>query len=73
MALALRFHVDHKPIAHVFVHHAVVGRVDLGRLNHLHIRRDVPRRAEVDDLLSLGDAADDGASKCTPSESELRP
>jgi hypothetical protein len=36
-----------------------VRRIDLGRLNHLGIRRNVPRSAEVDNLLGFGDAADD--------------
>ena len=51
--------IDHEAIPHVALQHSFPCRIDLINANHFDICGNVVRRAEVEHLLRLGDAADE--------------
>src|SRR5437016_3027076 len=63
-----RRHIDHEPIFHIALQHALVGFVDLLDGDHFDVRDDSVFSAEVQHLLRLGNAADQRPGKLTPLE-----
>src|SRR3984885_10838908 len=53
-------HVDYEAIFHVAFEHACVGLLNVLHGDHLDIGHDAPLRAEIQHLLRLGDATDQG-------------
>src|SRR5258706_10498804 len=64
------FEIDDEPIADVAGERAVVGAVDLGGRDHFDIGKDLHFGAIVEHLLSLRNAADDGAGQRLPPHDE---
>jgi hypothetical protein len=53
-----RSHIDREPILHIGLQQSFVGFIHLLDRDHLNIRSDIVLPAEIQHLLSFGDAAD---------------
>ena len=72
MCISHLLDVDGESVSDVALDCTVVGLVDVVGLDHLHVGVDLVLRAEIKHLLSLLNAADEGANEGLPAENDTK-